>query len=162
MPFKDTKEGKTHSMNDGCGEPAHNVFKMQIIDMERRGNVVRFYLGENGKQHGDDWNDKPYEHNAGRVYKEFVKGYFDMAFAFDICLFEPSHCTVKESDSGVCKDDLVARKTPCLVVLAAKDGDMCWSFSGALENEKAGMIYYGDTVDYLMTIQPRGIVMPAA
>lgn len=22
--FKDTKEGKTHSYNDGCGEPAHN------------------------------------------------------------------------------------------------------------------------------------------
>lgn len=24
MPFKDTKEGETHSYNDGCGEPAHN------------------------------------------------------------------------------------------------------------------------------------------
>jgi len=22
--FKDTKEGQTHSYNDGCGEPAHN------------------------------------------------------------------------------------------------------------------------------------------
>ena len=24
MPFKDTKEGQTHSFNDGCGEPEHN------------------------------------------------------------------------------------------------------------------------------------------
>lgn len=24
MPFKDTKDGQTHSFNDGCGEPEHN------------------------------------------------------------------------------------------------------------------------------------------
>lgn len=23
--FKDTKEGQTHSYNDGCGEPEHNI-----------------------------------------------------------------------------------------------------------------------------------------
>lgn len=42
---------------------------MQIIDMEKKGNVVRFYLGENGKQWGDDWNDAPYDCNAGTVYE---------------------------------------------------------------------------------------------
>ena len=25
MPFKDLPEGQTHSQNDGCGEPAHNM-----------------------------------------------------------------------------------------------------------------------------------------
>lgn len=24
MPFKDTPDGSTHYVNDGCGEPAHN------------------------------------------------------------------------------------------------------------------------------------------
>lgn len=30
---------------------------MQIIDIERKGNVVRYYLGENGTQWGDDWDE---------------------------------------------------------------------------------------------------------
>ena len=29
--FKETKEGQTHSFNDGCGEPAHN---MQLKEFE--------------------------------------------------------------------------------------------------------------------------------
>ena len=27
--FKDTKDGQTHSQNDGCGEPAHNKTKKE-------------------------------------------------------------------------------------------------------------------------------------
>ena len=34
MPFKDSKEGQTHSYNDGCGEPEHN-------DNETLGELVR-------------------------------------------------------------------------------------------------------------------------
>ena len=30
--FKDTKEGETHSYNDGCGEPAHNPKLPQHIE----------------------------------------------------------------------------------------------------------------------------------
>jgi len=30
--FKDTKEGETHSYNDGCGEPAHNPKLPQNIE----------------------------------------------------------------------------------------------------------------------------------
>jgi len=32
---------------------------MQVIDFDRKGNVVRFFLGKNGKQWGDVWNDAP-------------------------------------------------------------------------------------------------------
>ena len=78
---------------------------MKIIDFEKKGNVVRFYLGEqtenwgwtnpeykdytgktptwlkpSDRYYGDDWDDKPYEHNAGTVYGEFIKGYKDIAF----------------------------------------------------------------------------------
>ena len=28
--------------------------------------------------YGDDWDDAPYEHNAGTVYEWFVKGYIDI------------------------------------------------------------------------------------
>ena len=43
---------------------------MKIIDFECTGNVVRFYLGKDNEKdyHGDDWNDTPYECNAGTVY----------------------------------------------------------------------------------------------
>ena len=71
----------------------------KIIDFEVKGNVVRFYLGNktdewgwtnknykdrngntpdwlkpNDTYYGDDWDDVPYEHNAGLVYDKFVKG----------------------------------------------------------------------------------------
>ena len=36
----------------------------EIIDFERKGNLIRLYLGKNGKQWGDDWVDFPYEHNG--------------------------------------------------------------------------------------------------
>lgn len=32
---------------------------MQVIDFDRKGNVIRFFLGKNGKQWGDVWNDAP-------------------------------------------------------------------------------------------------------
>lgn len=39
----------------------------QIIDFKRKGNMVRFYIGKNGEQWGDDWNDAPYDCNADRA-----------------------------------------------------------------------------------------------
>jgi len=33
MPFHDTKDGQTHSMNDGCGEPAHNPFQAKAEEI---------------------------------------------------------------------------------------------------------------------------------
>jgi hypothetical protein len=65
---------------------------MQIIDFKRKGNVVRFYLGDATVHYwGDDWNDRPYEHNAGQVYEEFIKGYKDIAFDFDDLVLEPAN-----------------------------------------------------------------------
>lgn len=43
---------------------------MQIIDMEKKGNVVRFYLGENGKQWGDELNV-----NAESLYRRKYRGW---------------------------------------------------------------------------------------
>ena len=62
---------------------------MKIIDWESKGNVIRFILGEDNDiaYWGDDWNDKPFEHNAGSVYSEFVKGYCDISFPFDYVIY---------------------------------------------------------------------------
>ena len=87
---------------------------MQIIDIEKKGNVVRFYLGENGNQWGDDWDDAPYEHNAGQVYDEYVKATKDIAFPFDYFVLEPCNGV---SNSRYSKQDMIKRIVPCLVVV---------------------------------------------
>lgn len=111
---------------------------MKIIDWERRGNVVRFYLGADSLKawHGDDWNDAPWEHNAGTVYDEFVRGHVDVAFAFD--------CEVREAgqdelNSKWCKDDFFARREPFLTV--TKDGRGTWE------------LFFGDSLDKLDRIR---------
>lgn len=61
---------------------------MKIIDFEHYGNVIRLYLGADDCGYwGDDWNDAPYEHNAGRVYEEYIQGYVEFAFPlkYDVC-----------------------------------------------------------------------------
>jgi len=53
-----------------------NVRKtLKIIDFEIAGRQMKLYLGkkETKDYWGDDWNDKPYECNAGTVYDRYVE-----------------------------------------------------------------------------------------
>lgn len=89
---------------------------MKIIDFERKGNVVRFYLGADELEswHGDDWDDIPYEHNAGRVYDEFVVGYHDITVPFDYTVMEPRDGHI---NSRWNKLDMVKRRVPCIIIV---------------------------------------------
>lgn len=89
---------------------------MKIIDFEKKGNVVRFYLGSDDEKDywGDDWNDTPYEYNAGEVYSEYRVGVRDIAFDFDDLVLQPSD---GELNSPYCKDDMKSRKVPCIIVI---------------------------------------------
>ncbi len=63
---------------------------MKIIDADNKGNVLRVYFGEDslGKNYyGDDWDDRPYEHNADGVYEEFISAYVDIyiPFSYNVC-----------------------------------------------------------------------------
>lgn len=89
---------------------------MKVIDFEKRGNVVRFYLGENNCKDywGDDWADRPYESNAGSVYGEYIINSIDFAFPFDYLVLEPCD---GEYNSPWCKEDFKKRKTPCIVIV---------------------------------------------
>ena len=108
---------------------------MQIIDFEKKGNVVRFYLGDATKPYwGDDWADKPYDTNAGRVYGHFIKGYKDIEFPFDDLVLEP--CDKSFFSGNVSKEDMVKRTVPCIIV-ATKDGGILqrYYFGDELEPE---------------------------
>lgn len=121
--------------------------KNEIIDFDRKGNVVRFYLGENGKQWGDDWDDAPYDCNAGDVYLDFVSGVKDVSFPFDDLVLEP--CSGK-SDCGYTKQDMIKRYVPCIIVVPKELWEtVSWKeddFSFWVGNDKVKKYYFGDEI----------------
>lgn len=144
---------------------------MKIIDFERKGNVIRFYLGEeteewgwtnpnykdytgetpkwlkpSKKYYGDDWDDVPYEDNAGTVYEEFVKGTIDLNVPFDYYVFEPV-------DMNISKDNMRdgnIMTVPCIVI-TKKSG--CFDLTSARRDQKHIAIFYNDEEDKIKQIQ---------
>jgi len=106
----------------------------EIIDWERKGNLVKFYLGKNGEQWGDDWDDVPYEHNAGRVYNEYIEGYIVTSFPFEHNIYEPQRFYSKQ--------DLIKRVVPCIIVTPKLFDD----FQEALRDPGSDKYYFGDLV----------------
>ena len=122
---------------------------MKIIDFEHKGNVIRFYLGADELEswYGDDWDDAPYEHNAGRVYDEFVTGHYDMVVPFDYTVMEPCD---GQLNSRWCKLDMVTRAVPCIIIVPGKLEEKLWynnnfdDYVGAAEVKR---IYFGDKLE---------------
>ena len=88
---------------------------MKIIDFLKYGNEIRLYYGEDdcNDYWGDDWDDAPYEHNAGQVYSEYIKGYVEFAFPLDFTIIEPSDSYV---NSPYSKEAMKNRKVPCITI----------------------------------------------
>ena len=120
---------------------------MKIIDFERKGNIVRFYLGDNDLQeyYGDDWNDAPYDCNAGTVYDRFVSGQIDVYFPFDCAVLEPCDGVL---NCGYTKEDMIHNIVPCILVIPAKELEKHpWKerdFSWWLGSRPAVSFYFGD------------------
>ena len=164
---------------------------LEIIDIARKGNLVRFYLGKkewkwgytnpNYKDYkgetpdwlepsdiyyGDDWDDVPYEHNAGRVYDWFIKGYIDIAIGWECRIIEPYDGVINSKYS---KEDFVNKKVPAIIILPKdfkkpssyyetdEEGNYkdAFSFFNELEDDKIAKIYYGDSVEKLLEISER-------
>lgn len=117
---------------------------MKIIDFERKGNLVRFYLGEDDLEtwYGDDWNDYPYECNAGVVYPQFIAAVKDIAFPFDSDVLEPC-CGMHES--GYSKDDFRNRRVPCIIVVPREEASWgAWNFQHHVGSDKVQKFFMGD------------------
>ena len=125
---------------------------MKIIDFERKGNVIKFYLGEDSLKNwtGDDWNDRPYEHNAGLVYEEYISGTEQIALKFEDVVREPADDYL---NSNFCKDDMKERKVPCLVIEKNCEvtgwGDI-ETFESLVCKENSIKIYFGDSIDEVL------------
>ena len=123
----------------------------KIIDFERKGNVVRFYLGADDctDYWGDDWNDAPYDCNAETVYDRFVTGTKDIAFPFDSLVLEPSN------DYGIncrySKEDMKHRRVPCLIVVPKEVIGDSWKeqFKDWVGADGVKKFYFGDLEEVL-------------
>lgn len=104
---------------------------LEVIDFERKGNLVRLYLGENGEQWGDDWDDRPYECNAGKVYDEFVQDFVDIVFHWDYDIIEPEGFNVS-------KEDMRSRKVAAFKIVK--------------EGEIKTLVYFGDKLKDIIKI----------
>lgn len=126
---------------------------MKIIDFDKKGNVIRFYFGDDSLTDywGDDWNDRPYECNAGTVYEEFVKGYVDVAFDFDSLVLEPENDWRNRGNSQWCKDDMRERKVPCIIVVPKELREDEWEdgFNYWVAADRVRKVYFNDPIDTL-------------
>ena len=89
---------------------------MFLIDFEKKGNVIRLYFGEDDQYWGDDWDDAPYEHNAGQVYDKFVKCYTDYAFPLNYFVTEPADDYRYRGNSPYSKQSMRDERCPCLII----------------------------------------------
>lgn len=71
---------------------------MKVLDLERKGNLIRFYLGSDDLQkwYGDDWDDYPYELNAGPVYSSFVKMKIDVVLPYEVAILDACEVSYTE------------------------------------------------------------------
>lgn len=126
---------------------------MKIIDFDKKGNLVRFWLGADdcSDYWGDDWDDAPYEHNAGCVYSEYVIGHVDYVFPFETLVLEPCDDWHYRDNTPYCKDDMKKKMCPCIVAVSKQaleqsyeDTFQFWATSDIPGVKK---FFFGDIVD---------------
>ena len=121
---------------------------MKIIDFEKKGNVVRFLLGADDcfDYWGDDWDDAPYDCNAGLVYSQFVIGHKDMYFPFDDLVLEPCDGW---HNVWYTKEDMMKRKVPCIIVVPKGIHENGWdeSFSKFVGADGVQKFYFEDYME---------------
>ncbi len=136
---------------------------MKIIDFDKKGNVVRFSLGADDCEDywGDDWNDTPYEHNAGSVYSQYEKGYIDVAFPYDYEVLEPCSNYAYNGNTPFCKEDMKNRNVPCVIVIPPTITNDYWDiqFSRFVGSDNVIKFYFNDK-DYKEKIKlANGIIL---
>lgn len=119
----------------------------KLIDFERKGNVVRLYLGRDGlrRWYGDDWDDRPYEHNAETVYAEYVIGWLDVALGFDMDVLEPADGHVNSRWS---KDDMEVGYVAMVAAFQRSDFTL-WpsAFEDVASARQTTLLHMGDALD---------------
>lgn len=122
---------------------------LKVIDFKKKGNVIRLYFGNinDNDYWGDDWDDCPYEHNAGTVYSEYIKEIMEIAFPFDTCIVEPADDWSYNGNSPYRKEDFKKMKAPCLIIDNDTDNWNRDMYSRQLGNKNVWQLYFNDIYD---------------
>lgn len=127
----------------------YNGYK--IIDIDIKGNTVRYYLAKDKSKikesWGDDWNDTPYEHNAGEVYREYVEKIMDVFYPYDMIVTEPCDDWHYHGNSPFCKEDFKKRRAPRVCIFYPDEPWGFNSYSDMVGNDTITKIYYGDDIE---------------
>lgn len=121
---------------------------MKVIDFEKKGNVIRLYLGEDNltDYHGDDWNDVSYENNAEKVYDEYISEIIDFAIPYNFTVIEPADDWKYNGNSPYCKDDFKNNEAPCLIIGNDEEYyDLSFMHNQASKN--IYKIYFNDSIE---------------
>jgi len=110
-----------------------------LLDYERKGNVLKLYFGYDKDCWGDDWDDVPYEHNAGLVYEQFVIRTEELYIPFKYRIVEYCEFFL---NSSLCKADFKKRKIPLFVII--EDSKCYETFEEYVKNGVP--IYMFDTI----------------
>ena len=139
---------------------------MKILSWKKKGNVVRFYLGEDDLEdwYGDDWSDRSYESNAGMIpYDDFGFEYVDIAFYYNIDVFEAADDWHYHGNSPFCMNDFKERKAPILVLYKRKDeydwGNDYSQLIGGENSNNFHKIYMGDSLESVSMLTNFGKVL---
>ncbi len=127
---------------------------MKVIDIERKGNVLRIYFGKDDLKfwYGDDWNDYPYEDNAGIVYKEFIIAYIDAYIPFNWDIVEACNYLGNEDyyfKKEYCKNDFRDGIIPFLYLVPTNElyGVTFLTQQRLQKSNKTQHICFTDTLD---------------
>lgn len=121
---------------------------MKIIDFERKGNVVRFYLGKDNvtDYDGEGWEKYPYD-RAERVDEKHIIGSADIAFPFDAMVLEPD---CGEERCSYSKVDMKTGLVPCIIVVPPNivNGSQHTQFSYWANGRGTMKFYFGDKMNH--------------
>lgn len=127
---------------------------MKIIDFERRGNLVRFYLGNDDDEGfwGEDWDERPYDKQLNnKVYESHIAGHRDIVFPFSAIVCEPcdGHTVSRRS-----KRDMKGRRCACVAVMFEEmfdDDEYTWLYDNDFDmiasDERSLKFYFGDAME---------------
>ena len=140
-------------------EKEDDMANLVICDWETKGNAVRLYCCDQEKYEdiwGDDWNDCPYEHNAGQVYEEYVDQIVDIYFDFDAVILEAEDDYTYSGNSPFSKQDFKEGKAPIFIAYwPQKDdywmGDEYHLLIGSKNTNRILKFYMGDMIKPILT-----------
>ena len=125
----------------------------KIIDFERFGHVIKLYLGDCDDYWGDDWDDRPYEHNAEIVYDEYIKDVIEIPIQTKYKIATPEDdYFYNRGNSPFSKEDF--KNGVPFMVIGEGTG---WSFNyyDEVENPQNVLLRYNDPIDEVLeTLSP--------